>query len=71
METPDGRVRRYIDQLCFFSREDNRNRIYMVIKDGELISGELPPDIKKKMRYAQIKDPFVCEKLEEYIAEGK
>lgn len=67
----DGRTRRYIDQLCFYSREDHRNRIYMLVKDGEIISRDLPPDIKKKFEKASIRDPFQCEKFEEFIQEGK
>ena len=27
IESSDGKVRRYIDQLCFFSREEGKNRI--------------------------------------------
>lgn len=42
---PDGKIRRYMDQLCFYSREQYENRIYMILEDGELLSEELPPAI--------------------------
>lgn len=71
IEEPDGRMRRYIDQLCFLSREKDENRIYMIVEDGELVSEELPPDILKKMKYARIRDPFVCVDFNRYMEEGK
>lgn len=71
MEGPDGRVRRYIDQLCFLSREEHKNSICMIVEDGELVSRELPPDVLKKMKYAGIKDPFQCLDFKKYIEEGK
>ncbi|MBP3488805.1 MAG: Flp pilus assembly complex ATPase component TadA [Roseburia sp.] len=70
VDEPGGKTRRYIDQLCFYSREGQENRIYMVVDDGELVSKELPPDINKKMKLAGIDDPYQCD-LEKYIKEGK
>lgn len=66
----DGKIRRSIDQLCFYSREERDNRIYMIMKDGELFSKTLPTDILKKLTYAGIDDPFKCN-LAKYIKEGK
>lgn len=71
LEGKNGSIRRYMDQLCFFSREGNHNKIYNLIEDGELVSGELPPEILKKLSYAGIEDPFVCKSWEKYLAEGK
>lgn len=70
-EKADGSVQRYIDQLCFFSREEGENKIYMLVKDGEVISEELPPDILKKFDQEGIKEPFNCLKLQTYIEEGR
>ena len=64
-------IRRYIDQLCFYCRECNENRIYMVVEDGELISKELPNDIIKKFQYAGIENPFECTEFERYRKEGR
>lgn len=71
VEEPGGRIRRYIDQLCFYSREDHKNKIYTIIEDGEVVSRELPPDVLKKMKYAGIHDPFQCPNFKKYVEEGK
>jgi pilus assembly protein CpaF len=67
----DGSVYRYMDQLCFYSREGSENRIYLLIKDGQWISDELPPELVKKFEYAGIGDPFCCEKWQQFVREGK
>lgn len=66
-----GKIRRYIDQMCFYSREGRENRIYMLMEDGEILSEELPPEIKKWFRQAGISDPFCCADWEKYLKEGK
>ncbi|MBO5246764.1 MAG: Flp pilus assembly complex ATPase component TadA [Eubacterium sp.] len=71
LRKPDGSTRRYMDQVCFFSREQTENRVYMLVKDGEPVSEELPPEIKKKFMYAGIEDPFVCANWQRYLKEGK
>lgn len=70
-ESLDGQVDRYIDQLCFFSREEGKNRIYMIVEDGALVSKELPPDIQKRFRETGVDDPFVCREFETYLEEGR
>lgn len=70
MELPDGTIRRYMDQLCFYTREEEKNKIYMIMKDGELVSEKLPEDILKKLGYAGIKDPYHCPDLQNYREEG-
>lgn len=67
----DGSSRRYIDQLCFFSRQEERNQTYLIVKDGVLVSGEFPDDIILKFQYAGIENPFVCKQWKEYLREGK
>lgn len=67
----DGRIRRYIDQLCFYSREGQENRIYMMMEDGEVVSEELPPEILKRFEQAGIQEPFVCVNWQKYLREGK
>ena len=71
MERPDGRIRRYIDQLCFYSREQSENKVYMIVKDGEVVSKELPPEILKKFAYAGIKEPFFNNGFNQLQKEGK
>lgn len=68
---PDGKIRRYMDQLCFYSREQYENRIYMILEDGELLSEELPPTIVRRLGQAGIEDPFCCAHWQRYRREGK
>lgn len=71
VEDADGCIRRYIDQLCFYSREENENKIYMIVKDGELVSKELPSEILERFAFANIEKPFYCTKMQDYIEEGR
>lgn len=68
---PDGSVHRYVDQLCFYSREGRENRIYMIVEDGEIVSNELPPTIEKRLLRAGIRNPYICENWEIYQKEGR
>ena len=55
----NGRIHRYIDQMCFFSREEgNTNVIAMVMENGTMINKELPLQIRNKFAHANILDPF-------------
>lgn len=67
----DGSIRRYIDQLCFYSREERENRIYMLIEDGEIVSEELPPAVIKRLAQMGVDSPFVCADWSRYEEEGK
>ncbi|NBI85866.1 pilus assembly protein [Lachnospiraceae bacterium] len=58
-EMPDGKSRRYIDQMCFFDREDGRNHAYMMVDDGKMSGDVLPASIQKKMGRAGITEPYV------------
>ncbi len=71
IENEEGSIQRYIDQLCFYSRENGENKVYILVKDGEVVSKELPEDILKKFSYVDIKDPFYCKEFERYRKEGK
>lgn len=68
---PAGKIRRYMDQLCFYSREQYENRIYMILEDGELLSEELPPAIVRRLGQAGIENPFCCAHWQRYRREGK
>lgn len=58
---------RYIDQVCFFSRENNINKCYMVMDKGVIKSKEIPEYIKQKMKRFGIEDPFICKEIYEEI----
>lgn len=51
-------LRRYVDQICFFTREAGENRVSMIMDEGVRITEELPQAVKKRLRNAGIEDPF-------------
>lgn len=53
----DGRLRRYIDQVCFFYREDGNNIIFPMVLNGELVKENIPKAIIEKFERMEIK-PF-------------
>lgn len=63
----EGQVYRYIDQVCFFERENGKNRILMAVSDGKLILKEFPPQLKLKFLREGISDPFFCPALEKQL----
>ena len=54
----DGAVYRYIDQVCFFFRENYSNEIFMVVSDGKIVTKDLPKIILRRFKRAGIDDPF-------------
>ncbi len=58
-EMPDGRSRRYIDQMCFFDRENGQNRAYMMVADGQVLPTEIPASMQKRMERAGVREPYV------------
>lgn len=58
---PDGTAYRYIDQLGFLYRDEKRvNKIQMLVKNGDVVSHELPYDIAFRLSRADITSPFDC-----------
>lgn len=70
-QNAEGRVYRYIDQVCFFVREGNHNRVVMMVEEGKMLMDtkkvdgkvvpvypKLPNEIIKKMTFADIEDPY-------------
>ncbi|MCI8635388.1 MAG: type II/IV secretion system ATPase subunit [Eubacterium sp.] len=58
-EMADGKSRRYIDQMCFFDRENGQNRAYLIVSDGQALERALPDSIAKKMERAGVTEPYV------------
>lgn len=54
-------IRRFIDQIGLFYREDKENRFFMLAEDGDLRKDELPDDFKKRFLEAGIENPFRSE----------
>lgn len=63
-KTSNGTLHRYIDQVCFFTRENGENKIAMIVEDGKMIKSEsganpqIPNNIKKKLLYSGAEDPY-------------
>lgn len=54
----DGKIRRYVEQVCFFDRVNDKNSKTLVVEGGKLISMDLTENIKKKFLWSDIADPF-------------
>lgn len=57
-EMPDGKSKRYIDQMCFFDREKEKNMVYLLVDEGKFTGALLPESIDKRMKRAGIMDPY-------------
>lgn len=56
----DGKIRRYIDQICFFSRDDifDKNNVALVVDKGILDKDKIPVDVRKRIEDAIGHDMF-------------
>ena len=56
----DGRIFRYIDQVCFFSRDDeeNKNHAVLVVEDGKLYKDRVPKAARKRIEKEIGRDMF-------------
>ena len=52
-------IKRYIDQIAFFSRVNEENICTMIMEDGKLLMKELPEDKLLKLRKEGIDNPFL------------
>lgn len=57
-EMPDGGSRRYIDQMCFFDRENGQNHTYLLVDEGQIQDIAVPDSINRRMKRAGILDPY-------------
>ena len=55
--SPDG-IRRYIEQMCFFVRDNGNNDIIMVVDEEKVIERALPEQITKKFKRAGISNLY-------------
>lgn len=67
-ELLDGTAKRYIDELGFlFHDENNKKSIIQLVKNGKIISNELPENIQFKLMRADIENPFECAEIDQLI----
>jgi len=52
--SPDGKIRRYIDQICFFSRDDitDKNKAVLVADKGVLYKDKIPAEVRERIEEA-------------------
>lgn len=67
----EGKIIRYIDQVCFFSREKGENVIAMVVDDGKIIGASLPEQIMRKFKQYDIVNPFAIIGEEDALESNK
>lgn len=65
----EGQVYRYIDQVCFFEREDGKNKTIMAVSDGKLVLKEFPRQVMTRFRREGIENPGICKVLEQQLQE--
>lgn len=52
---------RYIDQVGFYYRQGSENHIFLAVQNGQLITQDLPENIKERFERALVVNPFVLE----------
>lgn len=67
----DGKVYRYMDQVCFFLREDKKNMVHMQVEEGNLLCKEIPEYMVHRMQRYGIKDPYESKAIRELIEKGE
>lgn len=64
----DGICKRYIDQICFFYRKGEDNRIALIARDGKLQRAALPEEILERFWREKITNPMECAMVRRMVA---
>ena len=62
-----GQVYRYIDQVCFFDREGQKNKIIMAVTDGKLVLKEFPESLLRRFKREGVDNPLLCSLLDQQL----
>ena len=65
--TGNGKVFRFVDQICLFDRIGEENRKYLIVENGKVVSREISENIRKKFQWAGIRSPFLGESEGEMV----
>ncbi len=57
----DGKIIRYLDQVCFFDRIGTQNLYRLIVENGSFVNHEIPENIQKKFEWIGVYDPFIEE----------
>ncbi|MFI3173050.1 MAG: ATPase, T2SS/T4P/T4SS family [Eubacteriales bacterium] len=49
-----GQIRRYIDQVCIFDRDNQLNTCTMVVDEGKMLACKIPNNIERKLKLYQV-----------------
>lgn len=63
----DGKIYRYMDQVCFFTRENGINGVCLLVKDGEIQECRLPTSVEQVMQNHGIQNPLINPILGKYM----
>ena len=54
----EGVVYRYIDQVCFFYRENCMNHVFMLVSDGKIVDHDIPKVLLRRFLREGVDNPF-------------
>lgn len=54
----NGKIVRFVDQICVFSREEGENVCQLLVNDGKVINRDIPYEVKRKFETSNVYDPF-------------
>ena len=54
----EGKIIRYIDQVCFFSREKETNHAVLVVENGKLHKERIPATVRERVEAELGNDMF-------------
>ena len=54
----EGVVYRYIDQVCFFYRDNCMNHVFMLVSDGKIVDHDIPKVILRRFLREGVDNPF-------------
>lgn len=57
-EAQTGRIKRWISQVCFFDRSNDKNECVMIVDNGQFTNNKLPQDAIRRFRNAGILNPY-------------
>lgn len=55
---PDGKKKRVVAQVCFYTRENEKTVCHMIYEDGNVYEDNVPEKFRKIMKRHGIEDPF-------------
>ena len=70
-QNAEGRIYRRIEQICYYSREGNENKIYPLLLHGQWTEEALPLPLMQRFLQKGILDPFYNGRMEALLTGGE